>query len=76
MTCFHCFMWTLLLTCTIYQAGEAVTGGTFGQGSGLTAVSQVQCSPANTELLQCYSSPLLPGACSTTDSAGVRCEGD
>ena len=60
----------------LYLAGKAVTGGSFGQGSGPVAMSEVQCSPANTKLLQCYSSPLLSGGCSTTNGAGVRCEGE
>ena len=67
MTLLYCFLPCL--------EGEAVTGGTFGQGSGPVAMGEVQCSPANAELLQCYSSPLLPGSCSANDGAGVRCEG-
>jgi len=72
-------------TCiTLYQVifpeplcavGRAYSNAYFGAGSGPIFLDDVQCTSSSTQLLECFSRPLLSHNCLHSADAGVKCEG-
>ena len=59
----------------LYLGGRAYSNAYFGAGSGPIVLDDVQCSSSASQLLECYSRPILSHNCLHSDDAGVRCEG-
>ena len=60
---------------TFYIGGKAYTNAYFGTGSGQIFLDDVQCSSSSSQLLECYSRPILSHNCLHSADAGVGCEG-
>ena len=56
-------------------AGRAFRNAVFGQGTGPIFLDDVQCSSTSSQLLECFSNPILTHNCLHTADAGVGCEG-
>ena len=55
--------------------GRAYSNAHFGAGSGLIFLDDVQCTSSSSQLLECYSRPILSHNCLHSADAGVECEG-
>ena len=64
-----------LLTDSNSPAGRAFSIAFFGAGTGPIFLDDVQCSLTSSQLLECFSNPILTHNCLHTDDAGVGCEG-
>ena len=53
----------------------AFTDAFFGAGTGPIFLDDVQCSSSSSQLLECFSSPILTHNCQHFEDAGVGCEG-
>ena len=53
----------------------AYSNAHFGAGSGPIYLDDVQCSSSSSQLLECYSRPILSHNCLHSADAGVGCEG-
>ena len=59
------------MSCMVIFIGSiSASSATFGQGTGLIALNNVQCSGSEARLIDCPSSPV---ACSHRQDAGVYC---
>ena len=56
-------------------AGKAFSNAYFGAGSGPIFLDDVQCTSSSSQLLECYSRPILSHNCLHSADAGVGCEG-
>ena len=66
---------TLLHFLSLYIGGIAYSSAQFGAGSGPIFLDDVQCSSSLSQLLECYSKPILSHNCLHSADAGVGCEG-
>ena len=65
-----------MLKMTVFiPGGQAFANAYFGEGNGSIFLDNVQCSPNNTDILQCHSNPIGSHNCTHSNDAGVRCEG-
>ena len=64
-----------LLNGSNFPAGRAFSNAVFGAGTGPIFLDDVQCSSTSSQLLECFSSPILTHNCLHTADAGVGCEG-
>ena len=64
-----------LLTDSNLPAGRAFRNAFFGAGTGPIFLDDVQCSSSSSQLLECFSNPILTHNCLHTADAGVGCEG-
>ena len=64
-----------LLTDSNPPAGRAFRNAFFGAGTGPIFLDDVQCSSTSSQLLECFSNPILTHNCLHTADAGVGCEG-
>ena len=64
-----------LLSGSNSPAGRAFINAIFGAGTGPIFLDDVQCSLTSSQLLECFSNPILTHNCLHTDDAGVGCEG-
>ena len=55
--------------------GIAYSNAHFGSGSGPIFLDDVQCTSTSSQLLECYSRPILSHNCIHSADAGVGCEG-
>ena len=55
--------------------GSAYSNAHFGTGSGPIFLDYVQCTSRSSQLLECYSRPILSHNCVHSEDAGVACEG-
>ena len=55
--------------------GKAYSNAHFGAGSGPIFLVDVQCSSSSSQLLECYSKPILSHGCPHSADASVICEG-
>ena len=55
--------------------GRAYSNAYFGAGSGPIFLDDVRCSSRSTQLLECWSRPILSHNCLHYKDAGVKCEG-
>ena len=56
-------------------AGRVFRNAFFGEGTGPIFLDDVQCSSTSSQLLECFSNPILIHNCLHTADAGVGCEG-
>ena len=70
MNCFTIFIFA-------YTDGLAYSHAEFGASSGPIFLDSVTCSSGNSQLLECFSSPILTisSYCTNVREAGVGCEG-
>ena len=59
----------------VCAAGSSYSNAHFGTGTGNIFLDDVQCSSSSSQLLQCYSRPILVHNCLHSSDAGVGCEG-
>ena len=59
----------------MYTGGIAYSNAPYGAGSGPNYLTDVLCTGSETNLLQCYSDPILSSGCTHLEDAGVKCEG-
>ena len=64
-----------LLTDSNPPAGRPFRNAFFGAGAGPIFLDDVQCSSTSSQLLECFSNPILTHNCLHTADAGVGCEG-
>ena len=57
------------------SGGSAYSNAHFGAGSGPIFLDDVQCTSSSSQLLECYSRPILSHNCLHSADAGVGCEG-
>ena len=55
--------------------GIAYSNAHFGSGSGPIFLDDVRCTSTSSQLLECYSRPILSHNCIHSADAGVGCEG-
>ena len=55
--------------------GIAYMNAFFGSGTGPIYLDDVGCTSSSSQLLECYSSPIMTHNCLHSDDAGVGCEG-
>ena len=55
--------------------GRAYSNAYYGAGSGPIFLDDVQCTSSSTQLLECFSTPILSHNCLHSADAGVKCEG-
>jgi len=69
--------WIVILKNAVFffSGGQAFANAYFGEGNGSIFLDNVQCSPNNTDILQCHSNPIGSHNCTQSNDAGVRCEG-
>ena len=60
---------------TVQTAGRIFSNAFFGPGTGPIFLDDVQCNSSASQLLECFSSPILSHNCIHTEDAGVGCEG-
>ena len=59
----------------LYADSFAHSNAYFGTGSGPIFLSDVQCNSNSSQLLQCFSKPILHHNCIHSEDAGVSCNG-
>ena len=59
----------------LHAGGSAHSNAYFGTGSGPIFLSNVQCNLNSSQLLQCFSQPILYHNCIHSEDAGVSCNG-
>ena len=59
----------------LHTGGRAYSNAHFGVGSGPIFLDDVQCTSSSSQLLECYSRPILSHNCLHSADAGVGCEG-
>ena len=64
-----------VLLILIPLAGRVFRNAFFGAGTGPIFLDDVQCSSTSSQLLECFSSPILTHNCIHAADAGVGCEG-
>ena len=62
-------------TIYLHAGGFARSNAYFGTGSGPIFLSNVQCNSNSSQLLQCFSQPILYHNCIHSEDAGVSCNG-
>ena len=66
----------VIYPCYLDALGDiAYSSAYYGSGSGPIFLTDVSCTSSKTSLLQCNSDAILPGGCSHSEDAGVKCEG-
>ena len=70
--CTECVLY--IISYIISTAGTAFSNAFFGPGTGLISLDDVQCSSSSSQLLECFSRPILSHNCLHSADAGVRCE--
>ena len=60
---------------SVFPGGRAYSNAHFGAGSGPIFLDDVQCTSSASQLLECYSKPILSHNCLHAADAGVECEG-
>ena len=60
----------------VYTGGIPYSNARFGAGTGPIYLDDVACTLSDTQLLECYSRPILRHNCSHLADAGVGCEGN
>ena len=75
--CKYCFdaSCTFLMLLTCGADGTPYFNAFFGAGTGPIYLDDVVCTPSDSQLLECYSSPVLVHNCDHHADAGVGCEG-
>ena len=61
-------------TCA-YVGGRAYSNAYFGTGTGPIFLNGVRCTSSDSQLLDCFSRPILSSNCIHSADAGVGCEG-
>ena len=69
------YLCKLICNCSVFLGGIAYSNAQFGAGTGPIVLDDVQCSSSASQLLECFSSPILTQNCQHSDDAGVGCEG-
>ena len=59
----------------VLAGGRAYSNAHFGTGSGPIFLDDVQCTSSASQLLECYSRPILTHNCLHSADAGIACEG-
>ena len=62
-------------TIYLHAGGYAHSNAYFGTGSGPVFLSNVQCNSNSSQLLHCFSQPILYHNCIHSEDAGVSCNG-
>ena len=63
----------LLLPSLLYSVVQALSGASFGQGTGRIWLNNVQCSGSERMLMNCTASSTGINSCTHAQDAGVRC---
>ena len=63
----------MLFKCAI--GGVSYHNAHFGAGTGPIYLDNVHCSLSDSQLLECFSNPILTHDCDHRDDTGVGCEG-
>jgi len=64
-----------LITLIYFGGGRAYSNAYFGAGSGPIFLDDVHCTSRSTQLLECWSRPILSHNCLHSADAGAKCEG-
>ena len=67
---------TVVRSTCAYVGGRAYSNAYFGTGTGPIFMNGVQCTSSDSQLLDCFSRPILSSNCIHTADAGVGCEGN
>ena len=65
----------IMHTIPLCPDGRTYSNAHFGVGSGPIFLDDVQCTSSASQLLECYSRPILSHNCLHSADAGVGCEG-
>ena len=68
--------WTITFRFPLHSpGGRSYSNAHFGAGTGPIFLDDVQCTSSSSQLLECYSRPILSHNCRHVYDAGVGCEG-